>query len=305
MFFHWPSSSDSSAATLHLSVLSPSASVHAGGVPFSIGIEERVRLGDEQRSLRSSVAKCFVHPGVARSSCSIATGEGCVSKRTIPLAADDGESESSLAGWNWLIMNVPRTSPCRVSRLAVSSTAFDPFEHQMGRVGNESRDRSDQPFGRVDHVRQCVLNRAAARLAVVEVDIAIGRTEGGKMLAADNVDLDRFAEATFVNRVLHGRKDGVAVIDVGDRRDEVLFLNHTLQARLSRRHAVLKRFFDEQVNALFRQPRVATGMWICAGTATTAASNGCWIAFSKSSKLCSTAHFSHTRGRGIPGSNRK
>ena len=60
----------------------------------------------------------------------------------------------------------------------------DAFEHLVGGVGREPVDRTDQPFRRIENVRQGVLDRPAAGGPVPIIGIPVRRPIRGKVLPA-------------------------------------------------------------------------------------------------------------------------
>src|SRR5205807_1711222 len=62
--------------------------------------------------------------------------------------------------------------PCEDMRGVLDA---DSLQHSVRGIGNESLDRTDQPFGGVEHMRERVLDRTAAGTAVGVVGVAVRR----------------------------------------------------------------------------------------------------------------------------------
>ena len=115
----------------------------------------------------------------------------------------------------------------------------DAFESLMRRIAIHPCAGSEQPLDGIREVRERILNDAAAGLAACVVDLAIGRTKGGEVLAGDGGGLEHATDLTGLQKCPR----------LLNPRHEVVHIRHsdkTIRRRNGRTHLRHERFVNRE-----------------------------------------------------------
>ena len=121
-------------------------------------------------------------------------------------------------------------------------------KHPVSRIRDKSLDRANQPFSRIQNMRQRVLNRSTSRCVIYVIRVAIRRTVGGKILTTDGYNLDGLSEPTAQHGFSHRRQRRITSQDIGHSHHETTLADHACQL-VGSVGACAERLFDQQMDA--------------------------------------------------------